>query len=274
MAQVDDKDLDRTAAIIRSMTPAERENPKMINGSRRLRIANGSGVKVNDVNQLVDRFFEARKMMGQMGGMIPGMRKRSATKSSKNKRKGKKGKKGGRGPTQPRMPAGFPGGFPGRHAAAVPPGQFPPGMDPDRPARPDQAQAPQAAVDLVQTRRSSAAGLHKIVAASRSSARSRFCWTAAANSPHPGRGVPNVAAARSNASGNASISRGPTRCTGPAPCRCSTNSTGQPARRRVPAGASTCTSFRSHPVRPSSSAAVNAVNRLRGPACSCATRRR
>jgi signal recognition particle subunit SRP54 len=125
ISQVDDKDLDRTAAIIRSMTPAERENPKMINGSRRLRIANGSGVKVNDVNQLVDRFFEARKMMAQMGGMMPGMRKqRSATKSSKNKRKGKKGG-GGRGPTQPRMPAGFPGGFPGGM-----PGQLPSGMDP------------------------------------------------------------------------------------------------------------------------------------------------
>ena len=108
LAQVDDKDLDRTAAIIRGMTPAERENPKIINGSRRLRIANGSGVKVNDVNQLVDRFFEARKMMGQMGGMMPGMRKRSATKSSKNNRKGKKGKNAqrGRGPTQPRTPAG------------------------------------------------------------------------------------------------------------------------------------------------------------------------
>jgi signal recognition particle subunit SRP54 len=128
ISQVDDKDLDRTAAIIRSMTPAERENPKMINGSRRLRIANGSGVKVNDVNQLVDRFFEARKMMAQMGGMMPGMRKqRSATKSSKNKRKGKKG---GRGPTQPRMPAGFPGGFPGGMPGGMP-GQLPPGMDPN-----------------------------------------------------------------------------------------------------------------------------------------------
>jgi signal recognition particle subunit SRP54 len=111
MAQVDDRDLDRTAAIIRSMTPAERANPKIINGSRRLRIANGSGVKVNDVNQLVDRFFEARKMMGQMGGSmgLPGMRKRSSTKSSKNSRKGKKGKSG-RGPTQARMPAGLPPG--------------------------------------------------------------------------------------------------------------------------------------------------------------------
>jgi signal recognition particle subunit SRP54 len=117
LAQVDDKDLDRTAAIIRSMTPAERDNPKIINGSRRLRIANGSGVTVTEVNQLVDRFFEARKMMSQLGGMVPGMGRRSATKSSKNSRKGKKGKSGaksGRGPTQPRLPAGFPGGLPGQ----------------------------------------------------------------------------------------------------------------------------------------------------------------
>src|SRR3989337_511683 len=50
---IDDKDLDRIAAIIRSMTPLERQDPKIINGSRRLRIAKGSGVQVNDVNQLV-----------------------------------------------------------------------------------------------------------------------------------------------------------------------------------------------------------------------------
>ena len=114
ITQVDDKDLDRTAAIIRSMTPAERENPKMINGSRRLRIANGSGVKVNEVNQLVDRFFEARKMMGQMSGM--GSRACASARRPSPRRtsaRAKKGKKGGRGPTQPRMPAGFPGGFPG-----------------------------------------------------------------------------------------------------------------------------------------------------------------
>jgi signal recognition particle subunit SRP54 len=96
------------------MTPAERENPKMINGSRRLRIARGSGVTVTEVNQLVDRFFEARKMMSQLGGMgLPGMGRRSATKSSKNARKGKKGKSG-RGPTPPRLPAGFPAGMPGQ----------------------------------------------------------------------------------------------------------------------------------------------------------------
>ncbi|MBV9823358.1 MAG: signal recognition particle protein [Actinobacteria bacterium] len=118
LAQVDDKDLDRTAAIIRSMTPAERDDPKLINGSRRLRIANGSGVTVSEVNNLVDRFFEARKMMARMtGGMgLPGARR-----NTKNNRKNKKGKnkQAGRGPSQPRMPAGLsglgggmPGGFP------------------------------------------------------------------------------------------------------------------------------------------------------------------
>src|SRR5439155_4646546 len=102
ISQIDDKDLDRIAAIIRSMTPTERQDPKILNGSRRLRIARGSGVTVTDVNQLVDRFFEARKMMKQMGGQmgLPGAR-RSATRSSKNKRKGKKG--GGR-QASPRSP--------------------------------------------------------------------------------------------------------------------------------------------------------------------------
>ncbi|HEX4727087.1 MAG TPA: signal recognition particle protein [Jatrophihabitans sp.] len=106
LAAVDDKDLDRTEAIIRSMTPAERAEPKLINGSRRLRIANGSGVSVSEVNSLVDRFFEARKLMSRMGGMLPGARRNNRSN------KGKKGKKGkntkGRGPSQPRMPAGFP----------------------------------------------------------------------------------------------------------------------------------------------------------------------
>ena len=116
---IDDRDLDRTAAIIRSMTPAERNDPKMINGSRRARIARGSGVAVSDVNGLVDRFFEARKMMQQMaGGMgLPGSRRGGS------KTRGKKGKKGrGRGPTPPKVRGGMP---------ALPPGalnQLPPGM--------------------------------------------------------------------------------------------------------------------------------------------------
>jgi signal recognition particle subunit SRP54 len=121
ISQVDDKDLDRTAAIIRGMTPAERSDPKMINGSRRLRIANGSGVAVSDVNQLVDRFFEARKMMARMaGGMgMPGGRRN--VRNDRKGKKGKKGKSGGRGPTQPRTPAGF-GGMPGAGFPGTMPG--------------------------------------------------------------------------------------------------------------------------------------------------------
>ncbi|MCW2527716.1 MAG: signal recognition particle protein [Pseudonocardiales bacterium] len=132
ISQIDDKDLDRTAAIIRSMTPGERENPKMINGSRRLRIANGSGVKVNDVNNLVDRFFEARKMMASMPGMgKAGLQRKSAKNQRGKKGKGKGRQSSGRGPTQARVPQGFgsaPGGMPG--AGGFPGGlpQLPPGM--------------------------------------------------------------------------------------------------------------------------------------------------
>jgi len=72
--QVNDKDLDRAEAIVRSMTPAERQNPKIINGSRRLRIANGSGVAVGEVSQLVTNFFEGQRQMKMlMGGGMPGM---------------------------------------------------------------------------------------------------------------------------------------------------------------------------------------------------------
>jgi signal recognition particle subunit SRP54 len=71
----DEREIDRIQAIIRSMTPAERDRPKIIDGSRRARIAKGSGTQVSEVNQLVDRFFEARKMMTSMaqGGGMPGM---------------------------------------------------------------------------------------------------------------------------------------------------------------------------------------------------------
>ena len=71
-ADVDDGELDRVEAIILSMTPAERANPGMINGSRRKRIANGSGNKVQHVNQLVKQFDQMRKMMRQMvSGKMP-----------------------------------------------------------------------------------------------------------------------------------------------------------------------------------------------------------
>jgi signal recognition particle subunit SRP54 len=126
LAQVDDKQLDRVQAIIRGMTPAERANPKIINASRRLRIANGSGVQVSDVNQLVDRFFEAKKMMAMMGRQmgLPGSRRGNA-------KKGKKGKKGGRGPTPPKVRGGFPGmgGMPGLPAGMPDLSNMPAGLD-------------------------------------------------------------------------------------------------------------------------------------------------
>ena len=120
---VDEKQLDRIQAIIRGMTPQERQDPKILNASRRKRIANGSGVKVSDVNQLVDRFFEAKKMMGQMASQfgLPGMPGmgggRSATKKKPKGRKGKNGKRkppkrGGGMPKMPGMP-GMGGGMPG-----------------------------------------------------------------------------------------------------------------------------------------------------------------
>jgi signal recognition particle subunit SRP54 len=94
LSQVDDKDLDRAAAIVNSMTVEERRNPKIINGSRRARIAAGSGVTVGEVSNLVTRFFEGQKMMRQMMGNMPGMRR---AQKSRGKAK-KKGKGGGRPP--------------------------------------------------------------------------------------------------------------------------------------------------------------------------------
>ncbi len=71
---IDEKEVDRIEAIIHSMTPKERDNPKIIDGSRRARIAKGSGVEVSEVNGLVNRFFDARKMMMSMAsGKMPGM---------------------------------------------------------------------------------------------------------------------------------------------------------------------------------------------------------
>jgi signal recognition particle subunit SRP54 len=88
---IDEREVDRVAAIIKSMTPAEREDPKIINGSRRARIARGSGTQVSDVNGLVERFFEARKMMKQMAGGLPGM---PGLPGMGGRRKAGKGKKG------------------------------------------------------------------------------------------------------------------------------------------------------------------------------------
>jgi signal recognition particle subunit SRP54 len=74
------------------MTPVERTNPKMLDGSRRARIAKGSGTQVSDVNSLVNRFFEARKMMQSLAGGIPGLpgARRPAVKQVPKKKKGNK----------------------------------------------------------------------------------------------------------------------------------------------------------------------------------------
>ena len=109
-AEIGDDALKPVEAIIRSMTALERRKPELLNGSRRTRIANGSGTSVGDVNRLVKQFQEMQKMMKRMGGAGRG---------------GKKGKRGlaglagmqglpGQGlPGLPGMPSpGSPGGFP------------------------------------------------------------------------------------------------------------------------------------------------------------------
>ncbi len=90
---IDDRQMVRLEAMITSMTKAERENPKIINPSRKRRIATGSGTKVEDVNRLLKQFEMMQKMMKQLGG-----------KGGKKKRR-----RGG----FPMMPGGMGGGMPG-----------------------------------------------------------------------------------------------------------------------------------------------------------------
>ncbi len=137
LANIDDRDLDRTAAIIQSMTMQERADPKIINASRRQRIAKGSGTSVTQVNGLVERFFEARKMMTAMAGRFgfPGAKNNRSVKG----RKGKRGKPVGRGPTPPKVRGPMPGGLAGMLPPGMSPGaspvagvqqaQLPPGFD-------------------------------------------------------------------------------------------------------------------------------------------------
>jgi signal recognition particle subunit SRP54 len=131
--QVNDKDLDRAEAIVRSMTPEERRNPKIINGSRRARIANGSGVAIGEVSQLVTNFFEGQKQMKAMfSGGIPGMpampgmagAARRASKSARKKGNKKRAPRSG----DPRRAAELASG--GGQQDQVPdgPGQVPAGL--------------------------------------------------------------------------------------------------------------------------------------------------
>jgi len=121
LSQVSDKDLDRAAAIVNSMTKEERQNPKIINGSRRARIATGSGVTVGEVSQLIVRFLEGQKMMRQMMGSMPGMGGMRRTSKSRGKAK-KKGRGGGRPASVGRETGAGAGAGAGRAAAAGPNG--------------------------------------------------------------------------------------------------------------------------------------------------------
>jgi signal recognition particle subunit SRP54 len=107
----DEREIDRTEAIIRSMTPGERRNPKVLNGSRRLRIARGSGMTVTDVNQLVQRFDQAAKMMKTVarGGtpQIPGMGPMPGARPGASSKRGK----------QPKAKGGSRSGNPAKRAA-------------------------------------------------------------------------------------------------------------------------------------------------------------
>jgi signal recognition particle subunit SRP54 len=94
---IDEREFDRVEAMVRSMTPYERSHPKVINGSRRARIARGSGRSVADVNALLQRLTEAQKMMKQMRrgmGGIPGMPGMPGMTGPGRKVKGKAKKKG------------------------------------------------------------------------------------------------------------------------------------------------------------------------------------
>lgn len=83
-ANIDERKLDRVEAIIKSMTMKERENPNIIDASRKRRIASGSGNQVSDVNLLLKQFEQMQKMMKQFsGGMLPGMRRMKKKKKKK-----------------------------------------------------------------------------------------------------------------------------------------------------------------------------------------------
>jgi signal recognition particle subunit SRP54 len=84
-AEVGEKELSRVEAIIRSMTTEERRKPDLVNGSRRARIAAGSGTSVTDVNQLLNQFKQMQKMMKGFGGKLPGARKNKKGKGGKAK---------------------------------------------------------------------------------------------------------------------------------------------------------------------------------------------
>ena len=86
--QIQEKDLKRTEAIILSMTPKERRNPDMLNASRRLRIAKGSGTQVQDINLLLKQFKDSKRFIQQFAGKAkPAISTKEQQKLKKKKRK-------------------------------------------------------------------------------------------------------------------------------------------------------------------------------------------
>jgi signal recognition particle subunit SRP54 len=110
-SNVDEGELDKVEAIVRSMTAKERRNPSIIDGSRRTRIARGSGTNVNSVNQLLKQFNEMRKVMKQMGSgngpSLPGGMGRMAAMAA-------------RASQRDPLPAGFEALGAGMNASATP----------------------------------------------------------------------------------------------------------------------------------------------------------
>jgi signal recognition particle subunit SRP54 len=90
-ADIDEKSMAHVEAIIYSMTPAERHNPSILNGSRKKRIAAGSGRTVQEVNRLLKQFTEMQKMMKQFTGMVGGLDKKGKKKGKGMFGMGKKG---------------------------------------------------------------------------------------------------------------------------------------------------------------------------------------
>jgi signal recognition particle subunit SRP54 len=112
-AEIGDDQVKVTEAIIRSMTPHERRQPEIINGSRRNRIAKGSGTEVADVNRLIKQFTEMQKMMKRMGGLAKPQGKQGKGKTKVNKRQAMR---------EIKDMMGGQGGFPGLPGADGSPG--------------------------------------------------------------------------------------------------------------------------------------------------------
>jgi signal recognition particle subunit SRP54 len=113
-AEIDDNEVGRVEAIVKSMTPAERQDPDMINGSRRERIARGSGRPTAEVNMLLKQFKEVQKMMKSFGRFAPGAKGKKKVKGGRISAAGTQPVGGSSLPSLPGLPSlGGKGGFPG-----------------------------------------------------------------------------------------------------------------------------------------------------------------